>query len=359
MRKVLGLLIVAVLVMLAAFPAMAQETPGTIADIVVASATGEPAEFSTLLTAVQAADPVVLEVLSDPEQELTVFAPTDAAFAELAEFLGDDFNAILADPAVLTSILTFHVVPGIYISADVVGALDANEGQTISLPTVNGQYIDISGTVEGGIMIDGAPLNLQMVDIEASNGIIHVIDAVITPDDRTIADIVVEFAGGETPEFSLLLAAVQAADPAVLETLSNPDATLTVFAPTDAAFAALGEDTLNAVLADQEMLTNILLYHVVADGVYHSGAVADALMGDMEDMDEMADPEATEEAMMEEEMMEPMSLELTTAQGSPFTVTLLEDGSIMVNEANVIITDVDAANGVIHVIDAVILPAAE
>jgi len=82
MRKTLSLLIVAVLVMLAAFPAMAQDDPGTIADIVVASASGEPAEFSTLLTAVQAADPVVLEVLSDPEQELTVFAPTDAAFAE-------------------------------------------------------------------------------------------------------------------------------------------------------------------------------------------------------------------------------------------------------------------------------------
>src|SRR5690606_30736793 len=149
---------------------------------------------------------------------------------------------------------------------------------------------------------------------------------------------------------------------AVLETLSNPDATLTVFAPADAAFAALGEDTLNAVLADPATLTNILLYHVVAAGVSHSGAVADPQTDDMGDMDEMADPEATEEAMMEEEMMEeemmePMSLELVTAQGSPFTVTLLEDGSIMVNEANVIITDVDAVNGVIHVIDAVILPA--
>ncbi len=351
MRKSLWVLLVLVLAVFAVTPALAQDQ--TIADIVVAAATGESPEFSTLLAAVQAADPAVLEALANPDAELTVFAPTDAAFAQLAEFLGaDQFNAILADQAVLSSILTFHVVPGVVGSGDVVGLLDASEGQTVSVPTLNGQYIDISGTTEGGILINGAPLNLDMVDIVASNGVIHVIDAVITPDDRTIADIVVQSAGSEAPEFTLLLAAVQAADPAVLETLANPEATLTVFAPTDAAFNALGEDTLNTVLADQSTLTSILLYHVLADGVYRSGDISDALMGN--DMD-MADPEATEEAMEDDMMMEPVTLELTTAQGAPVTVSVSDMG-VMVNGANVVITDIDAVNGVIHVIDAVILP---
>ncbi len=362
MRKSLWVLLVAVLAVFAITPALAQDQ--TIADIVVSSATGDTPQFTTLLAAVQAADPSVLETLSDPDQQLTVFAPTDEAFAQLSEFLGaEQFDAILAAPATLSSILTFHVVPGVYTADDVQTALDVNEGQTVTLPTLNGQYLDISGATSGNILINGAPLNMEMVDIQASNGVIHVIDAVITPDDRTIADILVESAGAETPEFSTLLAAAQTADPSVLETLANPDATLTVFAPTDAAFNALGDETLAAVLADPAVLTNVLLYHVVPDDAYYSGDLNAELWRDIREMEAAeTTPEATAEATMEatDDMTMGVwgarSMQLTTAQGAPLTITLGEDRRVTINGASFVVTDIDAVNGVIHVIDAVLLP---
>jgi uncharacterized surface protein with fasciclin (FAS1) repeats len=259
-----------------------------------------------------------------------VFAPTDAAFAALAESLGEEaFAAVLADPAALTNILLYHVVPGAVMSSDVVALLEANNG-AVSVATAQGQKINIAQN-DMGIMIDGANLNLEMVDIAASNGVIHVIDAVILPETRTIAQIVIDSAAAEMPEFTLLLAAVQAADPAVLEALSNPEANLTVFAPTDAAFTALGEETLNAVLADQAGLTGILLYHVVNGRVYAADVV-----GMVDDMGSAAAP---------------------SLQGAEIAITVNEMG-VMVNQANVVTTDIEAANGVIHVIDAVILPPA-
>jgi uncharacterized surface protein with fasciclin (FAS1) repeats len=186
------------------------------------------------------------------------------------------------------------------------------------------------------IYINGAPLNLDMVDIEASNGVVHVIDAVMLPESRTIAEIVVDSAAAEMPEFATLLAAVSAADPAVLETLSDPEAELTVFAPTDAAFAALaealGEEAFNGILADTEGLTGILLYHVVP-GVVRSGDLVTLLL----------DNEGT--------------VTVATAQGADVTFEVRDDG-VFINDAQIITTDIDAANGVIHVIDAVITPPA-
>ena len=93
MKRVVGILFV---LLLLAFPTFAQDQ--TIADIVVASAEAEDAEFTTLLAAVSAADASILEALADPEAELTVFAPTDAAFAALVEALGEEaFNEILTE----------------------------------------------------------------------------------------------------------------------------------------------------------------------------------------------------------------------------------------------------------------------
>ncbi len=347
MRKNLLVSLLVGLLMLTGVLAAAQDTPGTIADIVVASASAETPEFTSLLAAVQAADPAVLEALSNPEAQLTVFAPTDAAFAALGE---ETLTAVLADQAMLTEILLFHVIEGGVMSADVVAALEGDMAMeatpeadaemveaplpSFSVPSLQGQYIDITADGMGGITVNGANLNLEMVDIVASNGVIHVIDAVILPESRTIADIVVESASmTEGAEFTTLLAAVQAADPAVLETLSNPEAELTVFAPTDAAFAALGEETIAAVLADQAGLTGILLYHVVPS-VVRSGDVA---------------------ALLEENGG---SFTVATAQGAEVEVVAGEAG-ITINGANIVVTDIDAGNGVIHVIDAVILPPAE
>ncbi|NJL93517.1 MAG: fasciclin domain-containing protein [Anaerolineae bacterium] len=347
MRKLIVFLTVVAVLVLSALPAFAQEGEQTIADIVVAQASGDAPEFTTLLTAVQAADPAVLEALSDPEAELTVFAPTDAAFAALIEALGEEaFGEIVADQEALTGILLFHVVEGAAMSSDVVALLEETEG-FFSVESLNGQYIDVELTEEGGITIDGANLNLEMVDIEASNGVIHVIDAVILPEDRTIAEIVVDAAGmGEMmeddmemePEFTTLLTAVGAADPAVLETLSDPEAELTVFAPTDAAFAALvealGQEAFDGIVADPAALTNILLYHVVPSIVYS---------GDLGEM-------------MEE--TEAMELTVEMANGATATITVSEEGAF-INDAEIIVTDIDAVNGVIHVIDAVIVPPSE
>jgi uncharacterized surface protein with fasciclin (FAS1) repeats len=121
-----------------------------------------------------------------------------------------------------------------------------------------------------------------------------------------------------------LVAAVEAAG--LVDTLKS-EGPFTVFAPTDEAFAALPEGTVEALLADIPTLTDILLYHVVA------GKVMAADVVNLQSAD--------------------------TVQGQPVAITVDADGNVFVNDAQVIITDVEASNGVIHVIDAVLLPPAE
>lgn len=124
----------------------------------------EAGSFNTLATALEAAG--LVETLANGGP-FTVFAPTDEAFAKLPE---GTLDALLQDKERLTAILTYHVVPGKVTSAQVVG-LDSAE-------TVNGEEISIS-VVDGSVMIDNA--TVTQTDIEASNGIIHVIDSVILP----------------------------------------------------------------------------------------------------------------------------------------------------------------------------------
>lgn len=131
----------------------------TIVDIA-----SEAGNFSTLVAAVKAAG--LVETLSGPGP-FTVFAPTDEAFAKLP---AGTVEALLSDPAKLSSILTYHVVAGKVMAADVVNLTEAK--------TVQGQNVTIN--VEGNtVMIDGA--KVVTADIEASNGVIHVIDSVILP----------------------------------------------------------------------------------------------------------------------------------------------------------------------------------
>jgi uncharacterized surface protein with fasciclin (FAS1) repeats len=177
MKKFLLFVTVIALFAFAVIPSVAQSEP-TIAEIVVASTEAETPEFTTLLAAVSAADPAVLEALSAPDAELTVFAPTDAAFAALAEALGEEaFNGVLANQEQLTKILLFHVVEGIYTSSDVRAAL-AEMMDGVTLTMLNGDDATITATDEG-IFINDAQIILT--DIDAANGVIHVIDAVILP----------------------------------------------------------------------------------------------------------------------------------------------------------------------------------
>lgn len=318
----------------------------TIADIVVASAEADMPEFTTLLAAVSAADPGILAALANPDAELTVFAPTDAAFAALAEALGEEaFNAILSEEGAprLNEILLYHVVGGVVASGDVIAALEGAEADDmghVSIPvvTLSGQALDIAATagedgldLAAGITVAEANLALDMIDIQAGNGVIHVIDAVIVPELRTIAEIVVEATEMDAPEFTTLLTAVGAADPAILELLADPAAELTVFAPVDAAFAAI--EGLEDIVADTGLLTTILSYHVYPGTVY-SWQIA----GLLDDMGQAG---------------------IAMASGDEATISVSDTG-VMIDGANIVLelVDIEASNGVIHVIDAVIVPGA-
>jgi len=130
----------------------------TILDIAV-----QAGSFKTLVQAVQAAG--LVETLSG-EGPFTVFAPTDEAFAQIPQ---ETLQAVLADKEKLTAILTYHVAPGKLMAADVV--------RSTQLQTLQGQSITVS--TEGGVRVDNA--NVIQTDIEADNGVIHVIDQVIMP----------------------------------------------------------------------------------------------------------------------------------------------------------------------------------
>ena len=140
------------------------EEPGTIVDVA-----GAAGDFTTLVAAVQAAG--LVETLPS-EGPFTVFAPTDDAFAAALEARGLTAEELLADTETLTAILTYHVGEGAVPSSDVV-TLD---GQSVA--TVNGAEVAISVDVET-VMVNDA--TVIAVDVEASNGVIHVIDAVLLP----------------------------------------------------------------------------------------------------------------------------------------------------------------------------------
>lgn len=343
MRKLL--IVLFAVLMVAVFPAAAQDEPTTsIAEIVVASTEAETPEFTVLLAAVQAADPVFLEVLSNPDVQVTVFAPTDAAFVALLEALGTTAEDLLADTDLLNAVLAYHVVPAAFDAETVIGLDGAYVGT--ALP---GYALSVS--LDGdSVKVDDA--TVVSADVLATNGIVHVIDSVLVPqmdtaeeemgeeaaeeemtEESTIADIVVASAGGEAPEFTVLLAAVQAADPSVLSILSG-DLAYTVFAPTDAAFVALLEalaTDAETLLADTDLLNGVLAYHVLP-GLFTAA-----------DFGRYAE-------MLEEDA----ALNFATVSGETVTI-----GGGLVNESNLVSTDISASNGIVHVIDAVLLPPTE
>jgi len=266
--------------------------------------------FTTLVAAVTAAE--LVDTLKG-EGPFTVFAPTDDAFAALPE--GTVESLLLPEnKQALTDILLYHVVSGDVMAADVVNLESA--------ATVLGK--DVAIKVDGGkVFINDA--EVIITDIETSNGVIHVIDSVILPPseedammEKTIVDIAV--ADGR---FNTLVAAVTAAD--LVETL-NGEGPFTVCAPTDDAFAALPEGTVENLLLpeNKQALTDILLYHVVSGKVMAADVVG--------------------------------LTSAPTVLGKDITITV-KDGNVFLNDTiQVIITDIEASNGVIHVIDAVLLP---
>jgi len=274
---------------------------GKKADIVTTAV--EAGSFNTLAAALEAAGLVGALQGDGP---FTVFAPTDEAFAKLPK--GTVENLLKpGNKQLLTSILTYHVVSGDVRAKDVIKLDNA--------ATLNGQRAGIE--VKGGnVFVAGK--QVVSTDIECSNGVIHVIDEVMMPQTDNIPQV-----AGSAGTFTTLLAALGAAD---LEGALMGDGPFTVFAPTDAAFAKLPAGTVESLLEPENLdtLKSILLAHVVEGRVY-----ADQVVG---------------------------LSEVTTLGGAELDV-LTKKGTVKIAGSKVSAVDIETANGVIHVIDAVIIPS--
>ena len=269
----------------------------TVADVAIDNG------FSTLVTAVVTAE--LLPAVTNPFATLTVFAPTNAAFDNLATSLGTNVNGLLALPN-LADVLTYHV-----LGTEVPSSAVTNGAIVQPLSTTN--TLKLTVTLTGDVYVNQA--KVTAVDINAYNGVVHVLNAVVLPVE-TVVDVAIDNV------FTSLTAAVVKAE--LLPALTNPFGTFTVFAPTNAAFdnlaAALGVD-LNGVLAHPQ-LGDILLYHVLGSEVLSTQLVNGAV---------------------------------ATLNGQNVTIDLTT--GVKVNASNVTLADVLAFNGVVHVIDAVLLPS--
>jgi transforming growth factor-beta-induced protein len=291
--------------------AMAEE-PMAAADIVdTAVANGS---FTTLVAAVQAAG--LVDTLKG-EGPFTVFAPTDESFAKLP---AGTLEQLLANPEELKNILLYHVVPGKVMAADVL-TMNGKSADT----ALEGKQIGI--TIDGDKVLLNDSANVVATDVAATNGIIHVIDSVILPPaDAAMAETDIVDTAIADGRFTTLVAALQAAG--LVDTLKG-EGPFTVFAPTDEAFAKLPAGTIEALLKDIPQLTNILLYHVVPGNVM----AADVLGLDGQSAD-------------------------TALEGSQIAIEVDGDKVTLNDNVQIIITDIQTTNGVIHVIDAVLLPPA-
>jgi len=283
---------------------------------IVGVAQADP-RFSILVEAVTAAG---LGADLSAAGPLTVFAPTNDAFAALLTELGLSKAQLLANGPLLTAVLRYHVLGSKVLKAQIQPgkAITASAGGIFKVDTVGSDLVITDGR--------NRTAKITATDIAASNGVVHVIDKVLLPANKDIVQTAQALAAGTPAQFTVLVDAVVAADLAGTLSGTGP---FTVFAPTDAAFgAALTElgVTKAQLLANKALLTKILTYHVLP---------ARVLKADV-----------------------PVGAAITTVEGETFTV----DATLAITDrrgrkANITATDTLASNGVIHVIDKVILPA--
>lgn len=262
----------------------------------------EAGSFKTLAAALGAADLVGALKGDGP---FTVLAPTDEAFSKLP---AGTVETLLKpeNKQQLIDILTYHVVPGNVPAKQIIKLSGAT--------SLNGQRIDIQ-FADARVKVDSA--SVVQTDIQCSNGVIHVIDQVILPAADNIPA-TAEKAGS----FSTLLAAAKAAG--LVEALTG-EGPLTVFAPTDEAFAKLPDGTVGSLLKPENKakLAAILKYHVVPGRIYSSDAISAG--------------------------------KAKTLEGGSVRIAIVDEVA-KVNDSKLLKTDIDCSNGVIHVIDAVLLP---
>jgi len=284
--------------------------------------------------------------LDVPTRTLTIFAPTNQAFAALPL---DLMESLMADPVTLANVLRYHVVVDQVTTADLVGF-----GAAL---TALGETVPVTQTASGAVTVGDA--TVVQGDLAAADGLIHIIDSVLLPPALIAATGVATSTGGAavapapamtttatvpaapvvtsdvtgltiaqvistTPGLGTLSVALQAAGMTNSLQGAGP---LTVFAPTDEAFASLPAGALDTLLNSPTQLVNVLQYHVIAD---------QALAGDLTRLG--------------------VALSIS---GLPITMTVGTDGAVVVNNARLIQSDIQAANGTIHIIDAVLTPPAQ
>ena len=305
---------------------------GGMADDPAATAASNNPLLSTLVTAVSEAG--LVDTLNG-EGPFTIFAPTNDAFAAIP---ADQLEAILADKDLLTSILTYHVVAGESLDA-------AGLGEAGMAATVNGADLEFGA--------DGTTVNdvdVVCSDVSTANATVHIIDEVLLPPDMMtesteamamapsgpacasvpmdgegsfdgMADDPAATAASNNPVLSTLVSAVSAAG--LVDTL-NGEGPFTIFAPTNDAFAAIPAADLEAVLADTDLLTSILTYHVVAG-----------------------------ESLSSADLIELGSV--TTVNGADLEITD-DNGTLVVNGVPSVCMDVPTANATVHIIGSVLMP---
>lgn len=301
MKKLLSLVLSLILMM--GIPTFAADQ--SIVEIAVGNQ-----DFSILVAALQKADLVSALQGAGP---FTVFAPTNAAFEKLLSGLGITADQLLNHPQ-LSEVLLYHVVSGQVLSSNLSNGMKAN--------TLSGQEISVD--LSSGVKINSS--NVTTADVMATNGVIHIIDTVLVPPTfvlnaapekpATVVDIALS-----SSDFSMLVSLLQKAD---LVGALQGEGPFTVFAPTNAAFekllGALGITASD--LMNQPDLAKVLLYHVV------SGKVMSTDLSD--------------------------GLQAPSLNGESLVFDL--DGGVKVNQSGVTAADIEADNGVVHVIDTVLVP---
>ena len=273
-------------------------------------------DFTTLIAAVSAADPSILELLLSQGPSgngLTLFAPTNDAFiaAGITE---------LPDQATLNAVLAYHVIDATVKAGDLP---ETTAAAPAKIGAIGGDFF--LSNKGAGVFINGST-QVTATDIEGSNGVVHVIDRTLIPPSQTVVEIAVALSQANPAEFTTLVALLtDPAQAAVLAAISG-DGPYTIFAPTDAAFAEISDVT--DVLTD-EQISKVLAYHVVAAQVYST---------DLED--------GLTPATLNPET-------ITINVGDAVTITDKDDSN---EDATVIDVNVNGTNGVIHVIDKVLIP---
>ena len=293
----------------------ADEKP-TIANIAVTNAA-----FSTLeAAAIQGGVAVVLsnKNAGDPSGNFTVFAPTNDAFARLGLVDAGSLGAL--QNSFLTNTLLYHVSNGNLLANQIVAG-----GTSTSALSIKRRFISRGSD----LYINGSKIILT--NVSASNGTVHGIDKVMIATGANIvasAQALATSAVFKSPELTFLVAAVVKSG--LAPTLSDPNANFTIYAPTDAAFKALGFKTIADVSAtDAGTLRAILLNHAIGGGKFTS---------------------------------EQTALTATTAGGGTLTYSAFANGTFTVKSngtatpANMVIPDIQCTNGIVHVIDKVLLP---